>query len=64
MSKSKKTKHTPAVRQPTAALARVDEKALITDPRSLIHAARQRIAVVANSTTTLWATLILCHSRS
>ena len=53
MSKSKKTKHTPAVRQPKAALARVDEKALITDPRSLIHAARQRIAVVANSTTTL-----------
>ena len=53
MSKSKKTKHTPAIRQPKAALARVDEKALITDLRSLIHAARQRIAVVANSTTTL-----------
>ena len=53
MTKSKKTKPPPAVRQPKAALARVDEQALITDLRSLIHAARQRIAVVANSTTTL-----------
>lgn len=53
MSKPKKTKHTPAVRKPMAALARVDEQALIIDLRSLIHAARQRIAVVANSTTTL-----------
>lgn len=43
----------PATRQPQADLAQVDEKVLITDLRGLIHAARQRIAVVANSTTTL-----------
>jgi predicted nuclease of restriction endonuclease-like (RecB) superfamily len=43
----------PALGQAKAAVARVDEQALITDLRGLIHAARQRIAVVANSTTTL-----------
>ena len=53
MSKQKKTKNVPAMRQTKADLARVDEKALITDLRSLIHAARQRIAVVANSTGTM-----------
>ena len=37
MSEPKKTKHPPAVRQPKAALARVDEQALITDLRSPSH---------------------------
>jgi predicted nuclease of restriction endonuclease-like (RecB) superfamily len=37
----------------TAAPAVVDKAALLSDLRKLIHAARQRIATVANSTTTL-----------
>jgi len=48
-----KTSRAVATRKSKETLARVDEKALITDLRGLIHAARQRIAVVANSTTTL-----------
>ena len=43
----------PAIRQTKSDLVRVDEKALIADLRGLIHASRQCIAVVANSTTTL-----------
>ena len=38
---------------PAAPLERVDESALLSDLRILIQSARQRVAVVANSTTTL-----------
>ena len=53
--KNKPTSRTqpPAIRQAKASLTPVDEQALITDLRCLIHGARQRIAVVANSTTAL-----------
>ena len=37
----------------TGALAIVDESGLLSDLRSLIQSARQRVATVANSTTTL-----------
>ena len=49
---SGKHKH-PGHATGTEVSAIVDEAALLTDLRGLIHSARQRIATVANSTTTL-----------
>ena len=48
-----RTRQLPACSTGTQALAIVDEAALLTDLRELIQSARQRIATVANSTTTL-----------
>ena len=48
-----RTRQLPARSAGTQAPAIVDEAALLTDLRELIQSARQRIATVANSTTTL-----------